>query len=63
MFVNTKQDRHAPRRGWIRAGLLVLAASMIGTGCWALSIPAPSTTIFRSPDGAGSRLYSDGRKY
>ena len=37
--MNTEQDRHAPCRGWLRAGLLVLAATMIGTGCWALLLP------------------------
>ena len=37
--MNSKQDRHAPRRSWLRAGLLVLAATMIGTGCWALLLP------------------------
>ncbi len=37
--MNTDQDRRAPRRGWLRVGLLVLAATMIGTGCWALLLP------------------------
>ena len=37
--MNTDQGRHAPRRGWLRAGLLVLAATMLGTGCWALLFP------------------------
>ena len=37
--MNTDQDRHSLRRGWLRAGLLILAATMIGTGCWALLFP------------------------
>ena len=37
--MNTDQDRRAPYRGWLRAGLLVLAATTIGTGCWALLFP------------------------
>lgn len=37
--MNTDQGRHAPHRSWLRAGLLVLAATMLGTGCWALLFP------------------------
>jgi hypothetical protein len=38
-FVNSDQDQQVPRRGWLRAGLIILATPMIGTGCWALLLP------------------------
>lgn len=37
--MDTEQGRHAPRRRWLRAGLLILAATMLGTGFWALLFP------------------------
>ena len=39
LFMNIRHDRSMPRRGWLRAGLLLLAASIFGTGCWALLFP------------------------
>jgi hypothetical protein len=37
--VNRDQDQQVSRRAWLRAGLLILATPMIGTGCWALLFP------------------------
>ncbi|HET7480743.1 MAG TPA: hypothetical protein VFJ72_14655 [Rubrobacteraceae bacterium] len=37
--MNTDQDRHGPRRGWLRAGLLILAATVLQAGFWALLFP------------------------